>query len=316
MTESAGAPGPETTALLQAVAASGLPPLHTLPPVEARKAFAERVRISNLLPETIAQIDDRVIASRDGATLGLRVYRPTWAATRPLLLYFHGGGFVIGSADTHDPICRYLAARSGWNVVSVDYRLAPEHRYPTAVHDALDALDWVWSHADELNADRARIVVAGDSAGGTLAAVLAQHAHRDGRRLRHQILLYPALDQGGDYASRDLFRDKFLLTRESIQWFNEHYYGHTRPELSVDASPSRATHLEGLAPATIITAELDPLRDEAALYAALLEAAGVKTRYRCVKGTIHGFLGMARYVSAARNELDEVATFLRSMDDS
>jgi acetyl esterase len=312
MTDEPGTPGPETAALLRAVAASGLPALHTLSPQEAREAFAARVRMTNLAPEHVERVEDIEVPARDAGTLRLRVYRPRSNATRPLLLYFHGGGFVIGSVDTHDPICRYLAAQSGWTVVSVDYRLAPEHRYPAAVHDALDAFDWIWTHTDRLLADRGRIAVGGDSAGGTLAAVVAQHARRQGRRLAHQVLFYPALDQGGDYSSRLVFRDKFLLTLESIQWFARHYYGHDRPEVHPDASPARCTDLEGLAPAWIVTAELDPLRDEAAHYAVLLEAAGVKARYRCVKGVIHGFLGMARYVSAPRAELDELAAFLRS----
>jgi acetyl esterase len=268
--------------------------------------------MTNLLPEHIDEVEDIDISARDGQTLRLRVYRPRPGAQRPLLLFFHGGGFVIGSVDTHDTICRYLAARSGWTVLSVDYRLAPEHRYPAAVHDALDAFDWVWAHAERLQADLGRIAVAGDSAGGTLAAVVAQHARRQGRRLVQQVLLYPALDQGGDYSSRTAFEDKFLLTRDSIRWFASHYYGHDRPELSPEASPARAASLDGLAPAYIVTAELDPLRDEAAHYASLLEAAGVKARYRCVKGAIHGFLGMARYVSAARRELDELAAFLHA----
>jgi acetyl esterase len=312
MTEAYGVPEPETAALLQAVASSGLPPLHTLSPQEARQAFSNRVRATNLVAEPVEDVQDIFIRGRDAGKLRLRVYRPGGGVRRPLLIYFHGGGFVIGSIETHDPVCRYVAAKAGWTVLSVDYRLAPEHRYPAAVHDALDTLDWVWANADALRVDLGRVAVAGDSAGGTLAAVVAQHASRQGRRLAHQILLYPALDQGGNYDSRAVFRDKFLLTRESIEWFARQYYGHGHPELSPCASPARAADLEGLAPAWIVTAELDPLRDEAAHYAALLEAAGVKTRYRCLQGTLHGFLGMARYVSAARRELDELAGFLRS----
>jgi alpha-methylacyl-CoA racemase len=312
MADAQGVLGPETAAMLRAAAASGLPALHTLRPEEARKAFAERVRMTNLAPEPMDQVDDIDILSRDGGALRIRVYRPQPGPARPVLLYFHGGGFVIGSIETHDPICRYLASRSSWTVVSVDYRLAPEHRYPAAVHDALDAFDWVWAHVDELHADRGRIAVAGDSAGGTLAAVVAQHARRQGRPLAQQILIYPALDQGGDYSSRTAFANSFLLTLESIRWFTEHYHGHDRPELSPDASSARAADLEGVAPAYIVTAELDPLRDEAGHYAVLLEAAGVKTRYRCVEGVIHGFLGMAQYVAAARTALEEIAAFLHS----
>ena len=305
-----GVPGPETAMLLAAVGASGLPALHSLEPAQAREAFHARVCKTNLPPENIERIDDMTVACRDGGKLAVRVYRPDLSATRPLLLFFHGGGFVIGGIETHDPICRYLAARSGWTVVSVDYRLAPEHRYPTAVHDALDVFEWIWDNVEPLSGVRDQIALAGDSAGGTLAAVLAQHAHRKGRRLLRQILVYPALDHGGDYASRTLFGDRFLLTQESIRWFARQYYGHDRPELHPDASPARAPELAGLCPATIITAELDPLRDEAAHYARRLETAGVKTEYRCIPGVIHGFLGMARYVSPARAALDRIVTVL------
>src|SRR5258706_2662587 len=194
MTDGPGVPEPETAAILRAVAASGLPALHTFAPQAALMAFAERVRMTNLAPEHVERVDDIDIPRRDGGKLRLRVYRPGPDAVPPLLLYFHGGGFVIGDVDTHDPICRYLAARSDWTVVSVDYRLAPEHRYPAAVQDALDAFDWVWAHADGLPADRGRIAVAGDSAGATLAAVVAQHSHRLGRLIARPIMLYT--DQG------------------------------------------------------------------------------------------------------------------------
>lgn len=306
-----GTPEPQTAAILQAVAASGLPPLHALDPIGARKAYEERVARTNVASEPIAYVEDLLVPRRDGGELPLRLYRPVDGERRPLLLYFHGGGFVIGNLATHDPICRYLAAHSGWSVIAVDYRLAPEDRFPAAVHDAQDAFDWVWAHAASLQIDLGRIAVAGDSAGGTLAASVAQHARRLNRRLFRQILIYPALDQGGDYPSRATFSDQFLLTRESIEWFAQHYYGHSEPELDPSASPARSTQLGGLAPAWIVTAELDPLRDEAAHYARLLEAAGVATHYRCIQGVIHGFLGMARYVSVAHGALDDLAASLR-----
>lgn len=310
MRDPCGVPDAETAMLLAAAAASGLTPLHKLGPVAAREAYLERVQKTNLAPDPVEHVEDVNVPARDGSLLRARVYRHGSLVQRPLLLYFHGGGFVIGDVDTHDPICRRLAARSGWTVVSVDYRLAPEHRYPHAVHDALAAFDWVWADAGALKADRARIAVAGDSAGATLAAVVAQHARRQGRRLAQQILLYPAVDQGGEYESRNAMREKYLLTREAIDWFAAHYYGHSHPVLEPDASPARAESLTGLAPALVVTAELDPLRDEALHYARQLAAAGVPTRYRCVEGVLHGFLGMARWVSAARRELDDVAADL------
>jgi acetyl esterase len=315
MVDDSNLPDEDTAALLRAAASSGLAPLHQLSPAEARKAYADRVKMTNLAPEHVSGVDDLSVAARDGSALRLRIYRSQGGASNSLLLYFHGGGFVIGGIETHDPICRYIAAKSGWNVLSVNYRLAPEHRYPTAVHDALDAFDWIWTQAASLGVDPERIAVGGDSAGGTLAAVVALHARDRGRRLVHQLLLYPALDQGGEYPSRNLFQDRFLLTRESIQWFAHHYYGREEPVLEPNASPSRATDFRGVAPAYILTAELDPLRDEAAHYADLLDAAGVKTRYRCARGLIHGFLGMGRFVGAARRELDEIATRLNYAEE-
>jgi acetyl esterase len=309
-----GQPTPETEALLRAVAASGLQPLHHLSPHGAREAFSQRGAIVSLPSQEVERVDDLDVPSRGGG-LKLRLYRPHAGEQRPALLYFHGGGFVIGSLETHDPICRHLAAVSGWTVVSVEYRLAPEHRYPAAVHDALDAFDWLWSNTESLGIAQSCIAVAGDSAGGTLAAVVAQHARRQGRALVHQVLIYPAVDQGGDYASRNAFGDQYLLTTEAIRWFARHYYGHDRPELHPDASPARATDLAGVAPACVITAELDPLRDEGAHYAGVIEAAGVKVRYHCVNGVLHGFLGTGRFVPAARKALDLVAAILRDEAD-
>ena len=312
MPEHRGVPDAATAKILEAVAALGVPPLHSMSPQAARAAFAQRVQSGNVPSEAVARIDDLHIIGRDGERLHLRHYQAAEGERRPLLLYFHGGGFVIGSVETHDPICRYLASRANCSVISVDYRLAPEHRYPAAVHDALDAFEWVWTQADELRIDLRRVAVAGDSAGGTLAAVVAQHARRQARPLLHQLLIYPALDQGGAYPSRECFGDKFLLTQEAIRWYARNYYGHDWPELHPDASPARAEDFEGLAPATIITAELDPLRDEAAHHAVMLKAAGVRARYRCVEGVVHGFLGMARHVPAARQALEQAAEDLEA----
>ena len=191
--------------------------------------------------------------------------------------------------------------------------MAPEHRYPAAIEDALAAFDWISDNAAQLGGDRSRIVVAGDSAGGTLAAAVAQSAKQQGRPIAQQVLIYPALDNGGQYPSRDAFQDRFLLTRETIRWFGRHYFGHDRPVLEPYASPARCADLRGLPPAYIVTAELDPLRDEAASYACSLESSGVPVTYRCARGTIHGFLGMGRYLSIARGELDCLATFLRNV---
>lgn len=305
-------PEPETAALLRLAALSEAPPFHALTPDQARNFFAQRVQATNIASEPVDSVRDIEIPGGDSLKLRLRIYDSGGERSKPLVLYFHGGGFVIGSIETHDPICRYLAAHSGCIVASVNYRLAPEHRYPAPVLDALAAFDWASANAHVVGGDPLRIAVAGDSAGGTLAAVVAQHARQHGRELVQQVLIYPALDNGGQYASREAFKEGFLLTQQSIGWFGRHYFGHGEAMLDPAASPARSPRLEGLAPAYIVTGELDPLRDEAAAYAAALKQAGVEVNYRCARGTIHGFFGMARYLSVGREELQQLATFLRA----
>ncbi len=220
---------------------------------------------------------------------------------------------VIGNLETHDRICRYIAKHGESMLLAVDYRLAPEHRYPAAVEDALAAFDWTAANFANLGADPRCFVVAGDSAGGTLAAIVTQEARGRGVRVAHQILIYPAVDQGGDYASRSECGEGFLLTMQSVAWFGRHYIGHDTPLLEPWASPLRACDLSAVAPALVLTAGLDPLRDEGKAYADRLAEAGVPVTYRCFEGTVHGFLGMGRLLQAGRGALDLIAARIRSL---
>ncbi len=232
----------------------------------------------------------------------------------PVLAYFHGGGFVIGDLDTHDTICRVLCRASGAMVFSVDYRLAPEHRFPAAVEDALAAVAWLEGHAGEIGGDPTRLAVGGDSAGGTLAAVAAQDARgRKSTAIKAQLLFYPVTDIGGDYPSREEQATMVPIPRETLAWFWDLYFGADvgdEERLKPWASPIRAASLAGLPPAFVLTAGLDPLRDEGHAYARRLAAENVETCYVSAMGTIHGFLRMGRLIPATHDALAAAAAFL------
>jgi acetyl esterase len=231
---------------------------------------------------------------------------------RPLLVYFHGGGWTVGGLDTHDGPCRFLAAHSGAAVLSVDYRLAPEHPFPAAAEDALAAFRWAAGSAGELGADPARIAVIGDSAGGNLAAAVSLLARDlDGPRPAMQALIYPVTDAVGGQRSRDLFARGFLLTKADMDWFEHHYL----PDASMAADPRvsvlRAENLVGLPPAYVTTAGFDPLRDEGEAYAERLRAAGVQVALRRHPGLIHGFANLTAISRTARAAMHELCGALR-----
>lgn len=280
-----------------------LPPLGSLGPVEARAEFARRLSRTNPpAPEGVAAED--IAIPGPGGALPIRVYRPAAApAVKAALLYFHGGGFVVGDLDTHDSICRIIAARTGSLVASVHYRMGPEHPYPAAIADGTAALTWLAE-----GPGRGLVLgVAGDSAGGTLAAVTALHARDLGIGLARQILIYPAVDQGGDFPSRRRLAEGYLLTEADIRWFTAQYFvGHPDPVLEPDASPLRAASHAGLAPALVLTCGFDPLVDEGKAYAAALRRAGVPVREICLEGAIHGCLGLAAYLACGRAALDRI----------
>ena len=301
-----------TRALLEWVNESDAPPLHGMSPQDARRAFDERRERVELAPEPVAETHDLAIDTAAGA-IPARLYAPRSGGAPPgLAVYFHGGGFVIGNIESHDPLCRRLANRAGCRVLSVDYRLAPEHPYPAAAEDAVAALEWAAANAAALGGDPARMAVAGDSAGGNLAAIAAQHARDAGApELRAQILIYPALDPGARTESIAAFADVFPIDKAMIAWFYRHYYGGGERIGEPRAAPGLIENVSGLAPATILTAGLDPLRDEGAAYAERLAHAGAPVDYRCYEGTVHGFMGMGKVLPHAEDALDRIAEALR-----
>jgi acetyl esterase len=293
---------PQAKAVLEAALKSGRPAYHQLEPKDARLLFLETRPLSSPVPPEIGSVRN-VTAEGPHGQIPLRVYRPAGVpATTPLpaYIYFHGGGWVIGDLESHDVLCRQLTAASGVSVIAVDYRLAPEHKFPAAVDDAWAATRWVAAHAAALGVDGGKLAVGGDSAGGNLAAVVALLA-RDagGPALALQVLIYPVTDLGAEAPSYDDFGDGFSLTRESMRWFRAHYLAGKGDGDDWRASPLRAKSLAGLAPALIVTAGFDPLRDEGAAYAARLRDAGVLVDYVCFGGMIHGFAGMGKVLSSA-----------------
>ncbi len=304
-----------TTAFLEFLRSSGGKPLYELPLAEARAAMAMGSQLG-APPADVGRIVDRSIDVPGGA-IGIRIYTPAAAddAPRAAILQYHGGGFVLGNLDTHESIARYYCARAGAVVISVDYRLAPEHRFPTQVEDSYAALTWVSEHARELGVDPARVAVAGDSAGGNLATVMCLLAKaRGGPRIACQALLYPVTDfrPGQRYESHTQFGDgSYFLSSKDMDWFSSSYFADVASQ-SADptASPMAATDLSGLPPALVTTAGCDPLLDEGRAYADRLKAAGVPVDYRCFDTTIHACASFAGTIPAGLDMLAFVADWL------
>ncbi len=303
---------PHTKALLDQMEALGAPPIWKLEVDQARASMNAMVAMMGP-GEEVAEVEDRTIDAA-GQLLPVRIYRPAevGAGPAPALVFYHGGGFVIGGLDTHDRDCRALANRGGCVVVSVDYRLAPEHPFPAAVDDAAAALRWIVDHAADLGVDADRLAIGGDSAGGNISAVTALWARDEGIALRLQLLIYPAVDSSGDYPSRVENATGYLLDQESMEWFTEHYFGPVTNRDDWRAAPMRAARHDGVAPALVITAEYDPLRDEGEAYAAKLEAAGVPATVTRYDGMVHGFFGFGAIVPAALPAVDEAGAALRA----
>jgi acetyl esterase len=299
---------PQMQAILDARA--WLPPIHTLSVPEARARF-KGPRPPGLRVAEVASVADRTIPG-PGGLLGLRVYTPPGTGPFPLLVFFHGSGWVVCDLDTHDPLCRNLCAGTGCVVVSVDYRLAPEHRFPAAPDDCLAATRWVAEHAAELGADPSRIAVAGDSSGGTLAAVTALRVRDEGGpRLAGQLLIYPSADLGLP-ASPSLvdYGEGYGLGKADLRWFWDKYLA-PGDERHPHASPMHASELGGLPSALVITAECDPLRDDGEQFAARLREAGVPTTVSRYDGAIHGFFTLAGLVDKADAAQAEAYRWLR-----
>ena len=288
-----------------------MPPLHTLS-VEAARQLMIDLFTTKGEREPVGKVEDRSIPGRDGP-LALRIYTPAGRGPFPILAFFHGGGWVIGNLETHDAPCRALANAAGCIVVAVDYRLAPEHKFPVAPEDCYAATRWVADHAAEIGGDPRRLAVGGDSAGGNLAAVVAQLSRdRGGPPLVFQLLVYPVTDHRFDTASYRENADGYFLTKDGMEWFWNHYLARAGDGDQPLASPLRARSLRGLPPAFVMTAEYDPLRDEAESYAALLREAGVEVALTRYPGTIHGFFSMGNVLSAGKQGMEDAAAALRT----
>jgi acetyl esterase len=305
---------PQAQAVLDLVIQSGRPPYNVLSPKEARQLFRETRPASTPTPPEIGVVKN-LTADGPAGPIPVRVYRPAGvaaAAPLPGLVYFHGGGWVIGDLDTHDVLCRQLTAEAGVSVVSVDYRLAPEHKFPGAVDDAWAATRWVVARAGELGIDAGRLAVGGDSAGGNLAAVVAMLAREHGQpSIKFQVLLYPVTDLADESKSYQDFADGYLLTRDGMRWFSAHYLKSRDEAGDWRASPLRVRSLDRLPPALIVTAGFDPLRDEGEAYARRLRDAGVRVDYVCYGGMIHGFVPMGRLLETGNRAVAHIAASLR-----
>jgi acetyl esterase len=301
---------PQTQAILDQLTAMGGPPLHTLPVPEARKLMDNLRALAGTGPE-VAAVDDRRIPGPAGE-IPVRVYTPAGSGPFAALVWFHGGGWVLGDIPGADVTCRELANAAGCVVVSVDYRLAPESEFPAAADDCYAATRWVADHATSLGIDPKRLAIGGDSAGGNLAAVTALRARdQGGPALAFQLLVYPATDAACDTPSYHDNADGYLLTKDSMAWFWDHYLRNDADRANPHASPLRAESLEGLPPALVITAEFDPLRDEGEAYGKRVRQAGVPVAISRYDGTIHGFFTMTGFLDLARNAVAEAAAALR-----
>ena len=305
---------PQAKALLALIEQRGLPATHTLTPVEARRMYRERRFFTQPQAPEVAQVRD-ASASGPHGDIPLRIYRPlgsTAGATLPVLVYYHGGGWVIGDLDTHDTLCRELANSADACVVAVDYRMGPEHRFPCAINDCIAATNWVSREAGALNIDTARIAIGGDSAGGNLAAAVAIAARDQGDLpIVHQLLIYPATDQRRGAPSHTTNGQGYMLTADTMNYFHDHYIDDTAHDLDWRASPLLRQDLTRLPPTLVITAGFDPLRDEGLMYANRLSEAGNAATYICFERQIHGFITMGRVLDEANTAVALCAAELK-----
>lgn len=302
---------PEAKALLDFLGITDLAPLETLTAVEGRARFKQLADARRpASPEAVHLVRDVKVA---GPEIPVRFYKPEMAEPAPVLIYFHGGGWVLGDLDSHDHVCRALANKVPCAVVSVDYRLAPEHKFPAAAEDSYAATEWVATHAAELGIDVSRIAVGGDSAGGNLATVVSQMARDRGRPgIVFQLLIYPATDMRLGAASIDENAHAPVLTKAAMVWFVDHYLNGDQDRINPLASPLLAADLRGLPPAFVLTAECDPLRDEGEEYGRRLEAAGVRAEVRRYEGMPHGFFSFAAGLDTGRRAFGDAVERLRS----
>ncbi|KQW37105.1 alpha/beta hydrolase [Rhizobacter sp. Root404] len=298
-------------ALLENIRRAQRPPFHTMSPDEARRSYDAAAEILEPPRAPLARVEELALPAADGTPLPARLYADSSAAGLPVLLYLHGGGFTIGSLETHDSLCRQLALRSGAAVVALDYRLAPAHRFPTAVDDAWAAMRWLAAHGAALGLDGARLAVGGDSAGGTLAAASAIHARDIGLPLRLQLLITPGTTALADTPSHARFAHGYLLEAESIAWFFDQYIDRAQRH-DWRFAPIEAESLDGVAPACVVLAECDPLVDEGLAYADRLRAAGVAVELELARGVTHDFIKLGRVLPEAGTAQALIGAALRS----
>jgi acetyl esterase/lipase len=306
---------PDIQLLLAMMERQGLPPIETLPPPQARAAVLHQSKTYAGPEIPVKEVHDIEVDGAEGPIKARHYVPPDTGGPHPLLVYYHGGGFVICDLDTHDAPCRLLCRYGGVHVLSIDYRLAPEHPFPAAVDDCQAALRWAFEHAEELGADPNAIGVGGDSAGGNLATDMGLLARKGENPMPHfQHLIYPVTDFTNPRPSRDLFAEGFFLTASEMDWFNEHYVVScgADPE-DPRLSPFLADDLSGLPPAYVCTAGFDPLRDEGEDYAAKLRTAGNTVVLRRFPGLIHGFINMTAASRTSRDAVIEMAGSLRAM---
>jgi acetyl esterase len=308
---------PDASAVFKAFQEAGRPPYETLTPKEAREFYLAGRIVTNPEPPELKSVAPLSIPSSAGS-IPARVYTPLRLRSAnglaPCLVFFHGGGWVIGNLDSHDVACRKLADEGELIVISVDYRLAPEHKFPAAVDDAIAATKWIAGNAKTLGIDASRLMVGGDSAGGNLAAVVSLSA-RDGNgpAIAGQVLIYPATDFAMTHASHREPETSILLTHTVIRWFRDHYLG-SNDGSHWRASPARAATLAGLPAAYVLTAGADPLRDEGEEYARRLREAGVPVTYRHFPGQFHGFFTMGKLLQQANVAAKEIGAWLKALN--
>ncbi|MBH5389620.1 alpha/beta hydrolase [Bradyrhizobium diversitatis] len=308
---------PDAAAVYKAFQEAGRPAYETLTAHEARAYYSQARFATNPDAPELARVAPLAIPAPHG-TIPARLYVPKEPRQRdglsPALVFFHGGGWVIGDLDSHDVVCRQLAAEGALIVISVDYRLAPEHKFPAAADDAIAATRWIAAHARDLGIDASRLSIGGDSAGGNLAAVVALAA-RDagGPALTGQVLIYPATDFAMTHASHSEPETSVLLTHSVIRWFRDHYLNGAADIHDWRASPARAQNLAGLPPAYVLTAGADPLRDEGDEYAERLRQAGVPVTYKHFPGQFHGFFTMGKLLRQANVAVSEIGVWLKGL---
>jgi acetyl esterase len=308
----------DAAAVYKAFQEAGRPPYETLTAAEARAFYSQGRVVTNPEPPGLKSAEALSIPSAAGA-IPARIYTPMKLrqtnGLAPCLVFFHGGGWVIGDLDTHDVVCRKLAHEGELIVISVDYRLAPENKFPAAVDDAIAATKWIAGNAGQLGIDAARLTVGGDSAGGNLAAVVSLAARDgDGPAIAGQVLIYPATDFTMNHPSHSEPETSILLTHTVIKWFRDHYLNNLADGEHWRASPARAASLAGLPPAYVLTAGADPLRDEGNEYAARLKDAGVKVTTRTFPGQFHGFFTMGKLLPQANDAASEIAGWLKMLN--